>query len=31
MKRHLRFLLTLLMLTISIAVSAQVTIKVEEL
>lgn len=31
MKRHLRFLLTLSLLTISIAVSAQVTIKVEEL
>lgn len=31
MKRHLRFLLTLSLLAISIAVSAQVTIKVEEL
>ena len=31
MKRHLRFLLTLSLLAISVAVSAQVTIKVEEL
>ena len=31
MKRHLRFLLTLSLLALSIAVSAQVTIKVEEL
>ena len=31
MKRHLRFLLTLLLLTVSIAVSAQVTIKIEKL
>ena len=31
MKRHLRFLLTLSLLAISIAVTAQVTIKVEEL
>ena len=31
MKRHLRFLLTLSLLAVSIAVSAQVTIKVEEL
>ena len=31
MKRHLRFLLTLSLLATSIAVSAQVTIKIEEL
>ena len=31
MKRHLRFLLTLSLLAISFAVSAQVTIKIEEL
>ena len=31
MKRHLRFLLTLSLLALSVAVSAQVTIKVEEL
>ena len=31
MKRHLRFLLTLLLLVTSIAVSAQVTIKIEKL
>jgi len=31
MKKHLRYLLTLLFLTISIAVSAQITIKIEKL